>query len=508
MKGADLFLGLSVKGLVTQEMVKSMAANPIVFAMANPDPEISYEDAMAAREDVLLATGRSDYPNQVNNVLGFPFIFRGALDVRATAINEEMKKAAVYALADLAKEDVPEEVSNAYNTKVLKYGREYFIPKPLDPRLIIKISTAVAKAAMDTGVAKKPIKDFEKYQEELGDRIGTGNKLVRKIYAQAKTDPKKLVFADAENYNVLRAAEICLNEGIAKPILIGRKEQIMQIIEEYKLNDLLNNSKIIDPYSEEKKAQRQKYGQLFYEKRSRKGIHQKEATEKMYNRNYFGAMMVEHGEADAFITGYSTKYKEAIRPILEVVRCNEEIKHIAGMYIVISDQKPMFFADTTVNKAPDAQTIVDTTLTVSKTIKWFGENPIVALLSYSNFGSTSTGSPERVREAVNILHKEHPEIIVDGEMQANFALNTKLRDSHFPFSKLKGLNVNTLVFPNLSSGNIAYKMMQEIGGSEVIGPVLCGIKRPIHVVQLGSSVREIVNMAAIAVVNAQKSPAY
>lgn len=504
MKGADLFLGLSVKDVVTKDMVKSMAKNPIIFAMANPDPEISYEDAKDAREDVLMATGRSDYPNQVNNVLGFPYIFRGALDVRATGINEEMKIAAVKAIAELAREDVPEEVSNAYDdTKHFVYGRDYFIPKPMDPRLITRVSIAVAKAAMKSGIAKNPIKDFKKYEEELIQRTGSADKLVRRIYTQAKTNSKKVVFADAENYNVLRAAEVCYHEGFANPILIGRKDRITKIIEEYKLNDLLENAEIVDPYSEQESGRRQKYAKFFYEKRMRKGVRYKEANEKMYNRNYFGAMMIEHGEADAFITGFATKYSEALTPVMEVIRCAEKIDHIAGMYIVKTKNKPMFFADTTVNRKPDARTLVETTLTVARTIKWLGEKPIISMLAYSNFGNAQGGSPERVREAISILHKEHPEIIVDGEMQANFALNTELRDEHFPFSKLKGKEVNTLIFPNLSSGNISYKMMQEIGDAEVLGPILCGTKRPVHIVQLGASVREIVNMAAIATVDAQ-----
>jgi len=503
MKDADLFLGLSVKDTVTKEMVKSMAKNPIIFAMANPDPEISYEDAKDAREDVLMATGRSDYPNQVNNVLGFPFIFRGALDVRATAINEEMKIAAVYAIAELAREDVPEEVSNAYNTKHLVYGKDYFIPKPMDPRLITRVSKAVAKAAMESGVARKPIKDFEKYEDELIERIGAGNKLIRRIYAQAKTNPKRVVFADADNYNVLRAAEVCIHEGFAEPILLGRKDKIQKIIKDYQLDDLNESATIIDPYAIEERARRQKYAQYFHEKRSRKGIRNRDANERMYNRNYFGSMMIEHGEADAFITGYATKYSEAIKPIMEVIRCTENVEHIAGMYIVMSKQRPMFFADTTININPDAKTLVATTLTVTRTIKWLGEQPVVSMLSYSNFGSTEGGSPGEVKKAVEILHKEHPDIIIDGEMQANFALNPDLRDKHFPFTKLKGMNSNTLIFPDLNSGNIAYKMMQEIGDAEVIGPVICGTKRPVHIVQLGSSVREIVNMAAIAVVDVQ-----
>ncbi len=503
MNGADLFLGLSVKGIVNKDMIKSMAENPIVFAMANPDPEITYEDAKDAREDVLMATGRSDYPNQVNNVLGFPFIFRGALDVRATSINEKMKIAAVHAIAGLAREDVPEEVSNAYNTKHLVFGRDYFIPKPLDPRLITRVSIAVAKAAMDSGVAKQPIEDFEKYQEELLERIGSGNKLIRRIFVQAKLNPKKVIFADAENYNVLRAAEVAMHEGFAEPILLGQKEKILNVISEYKLNDLLESAVIIDPYSPEEKNRRQKYAKFFYEKRNREGVRLRDANLKMFNRNYFGSMMVEHGEADAFITGYDTKYSEALSPILEVIKCSDEIDHIAGMYVVKTKQKSLFFADATVNEDPDCKVLIDTTLTVTRTIKWLGEEPVVAMLSYSNFGSSKTPSPKFVKKAVKTLHKEHPEIMVDGEMQANFALNTKLRDEYFPFSKIKGKDVNTLIFPNLAAGNIAYKMMQEIGETDVLGPILCGTKRPIHIVQLGSSVTEIVNMVAIAVVDSQ-----
>lgn len=503
MNGADLFLGLSVKGLVTKEMVKTMAKNPIIFAMANPDPEISYEDAKDARDDVLIATGRSDYPNQVNNVLGFPFIFRGALDVRASGINEEMKIAAVYAIAELAREDVPEEVSNAYNTKHLVYGKDYFIPKPMDPRLITRVSKAVAKAAIESGIAKRPIEDFDKYEEELIERIGAGNKLIRRIYSQAKSNPKRVVFADADNFNVLRAAEVCIHEGIAEPILIGRVDKINKLIKEYQFDDLKKHATIVDPVTDQERGRRHKYADYFYEKRSRKGVSSRDANNKMYGRNYFGAMMVEHGEADAFITGYATKYSEAIKPIIEVISCTEKIEHIAGMYIVMSKQRPMFFADTTINITPDAEKLVAITLTITRTIKWLGEHPVVSLLSFSNFGSSSGASPNQVKKAVEILHKEHPDIIVDGEMQANFALNPELRDAHFPFTKLKGMNSNTLIFPDLNSGNIAYKMMQEIGDAEVIGPIICGTKRPVHIVQLGSSVREIVNMAAIAVVDVQ-----
>jgi malate dehydrogenase (oxaloacetate-decarboxylating)(NADP+) len=505
MKDSDLFLGLSVKDQVTKPMVKSMAKNPIIFAMANPDPEISYEDAMDARSDVLMATGRSDYPNQVNNVLGFPFIFRGALDVRATAINEEMKIAAVHSLAELAREDVPEEVSNAYNLKHLSFGRDYFIPKPLDPRLISRIAPAVAKAAMDTGVARKPIKDFNKYIESLKDRIGGGDKLLRRIYSQAKTNPKKVVFADAENFNVLRAAEISMHEGFAKPILLGKKDIILEIMSEYKLEDLKKQAEIIDPFSNEAKDRRKKFADYFYEKRSRKGVIKRDANQFMYSSNYFGMMMVEQKEADAFISGYATNYTEAVKPIIEVINCTKKLENIAGMYIVHTKQRNLFFADTTINIRPDVKSLVDTTIMVSNAVKALGEEPVIAMVSYSNFGAGKGESPEIVRKAVEILHKDYPKIIVDGEMQANFALNTELRDKHYPFSKIKGLKVNTLIFPNLSSANIAYKMMQEIGGAEVTGPILCGIGRPVHVVQLGSSVREIVNMTAIAVVDAQNS---
>ncbi len=502
MKDADLFFGLSVKGLVSKEMVKSMAKNPIIFAMANPDPEITYDDAMDARPDAIMATGRSDYPNQVNNVLGFPFIFRGALDVKATAINEEMKKAAVYAIAALAKEDVPEEVNSAYKVKHLTFGKEYIIPKPLDLRLISKVSPAVAKAAIETGVAQSPITDWDAYEEELLERIGRGNKLIRKIHAQAKRNQQKVAFGDAENYNVLRAAQITKSDGFAQPILIGNEEKISEMIKTYELEDLYN-AEIIDPKSKKEEWRRKRNAEYLYKHRKRKGLTTGEADEKMYSKNYFGAMMIEHGEADALITGYSTKYSTALRPIIEVVSCAENIEHLAGMYIMMTKQGPFFFADTTVNRQPDTQTLVNTTLLAAKTIRSMNIEPKIAMVSFSNFGSSKGGSPDRVRKAVEILHRDHPDLIIDGEMQANFALNSQLRNKKFPFNKLQEAKVNTLIFPNLSSGNIAYKMMQEIGNAEALGPILMGINRPINIVQLEASVRQIVNMAAIAVVDAQ-----
>jgi malate dehydrogenase (oxaloacetate-decarboxylating)(NADP+) len=500
MEGADLFMGLSVKGLVTKEMVKSMAANPIVFAMANPDPEISYDDAMDARPDLIMATGRSDYPNQVNNVLGFPFIFRGALDVKATAINEEMKKAAVYAIASLAKMDVPEDVNQAYNQKNLKFGKEYIIPKPLDPRLITVVSPAVAKAAMESGVATEPIKNWEVYKEELANRLGLGNQLIRDMNEKARKNPKKVVFAEATNFNVLKAAQVVLNEGLAEPILLGNRELINELINDNQLD--LPGVEIIDPRSEEEKGRRTKYALTLWGKRKRKGLTYEESKELLFGRNYFGIMMVEAGDADAFVSGTTVRYSQILKPALEIIGTSPKFNHIAGMHIVMTKQGPIFFADTTVNRMPDTQTLVETTVLTASDVRKFGVEPVIAMISYSNFGSVKGGSPERVREAVKILHEKYPEIIVDGEMQANFAFNRENREKHFPFSKLSGKRVNTVIFPNLSSGNAAYKIMQEIGEGEVIGPVLMGMNKPIQVLQIESSVREIVYMATVAVLDA------
>jgi malate dehydrogenase (oxaloacetate-decarboxylating)(NADP+) len=501
LEGADLFLGLSVGNIVTREMIQSMADNPIVFAMANPTPEISYEDAVSARKDVIMATGRSDYPNQVNNVLGFPFIFRGALDVRASVINEEMKIAACHALASLAKEMVPDDVNRAYGLENLTFGRHYLIPKPLDPRLISTVSSAVAKAAVDSGVAAVKISDWDAYKLELNKRLGIDNQLISGIMEKAKQNPKRLVFAEANNLKVLKAAQEVLSEGIAQPILLGNKEVIKRLIDDNFLR--LEEVVIINPVGDEESDRRERYASLFHMKRQRKGMLYDEALEKMYNRDYFGVMMVETGEADAFLSGFSSRYSETIRPALQIVGTNNTMRHIAGMYLMRTKKGPFFFADTTVNIQPTARTLVDTTLLVARAIKKFNIEPRIALVSYSNFGSQKEGSPARVREAVEILHRDYPDILVDGEMQANFAFNKNLRHIRFPFSKLDGLDVNAIIFPNLSSGNIAYKMMQEIGGAEAVGPIVLGLKKSIHILQIESSVREIVNMASIAVVDAQ-----
>ena len=500
MKGADICLGLSVGGMITKEMLASMTTDPIVFAMANPDPEITYEDAMSTRDDVIFATGRSDYPNQINNVLGFPFIFRGALDVRASKINEEMKIAAAEALAELAKEPVPDYVNQAYNVKNLVFGKEYIIPKPMDQRLIVRVASAVAKAAMESGVARKPIKNWDVYVEELNNRLGYDVKILKSIRLEAQQDPKRVVFPEAENLTILKAAQNIIYQGIAKPILLGRVEKINRHI---KVNGLdLNDAIIIDPSSKKETKRRQKYARVFYEVRQRKGIGHNSSKEKMKHRDYFGIMMVEQGEADACISGMTRKYAEAIRPALEIVGSTEQ-RHIAGMYLVMTKKGPFFFADTTMIVCPTVQDLVDTTLLAAQKIKRFNIEPVIALVSYSNFGASKGESARRAREAIKILHRDYPDLIVDGEMQANFALNTELRDKVFSFSKLKNRKVNTLIFPDLDSGNSAYKIMQQIGGAEVVGPILLGVKKPIHIIQRESSVREILDMTAIAVIDAQ-----
>jgi malate dehydrogenase (oxaloacetate-decarboxylating)(NADP+) len=500
MVGADVFMGLSVKDQVTKDMVKSMAENPIVFAMANPDPEISYEDAMEARSDVIMATGRSDYPNQVNNVLGFPFIFRGALDVKATAINEEMKKAAVYALASLAKEDVPESVNRAYNQKNLKFGREYIIPKPLDPRLITTVAPAVAKAAMDSGVATEPITDWDAYKKALASRLGLGNELINLINERARKSPKTVVFSETSNFNILKAAQIVLNEGLAKPILLGNKEVINELLEENQLE--LPGVQIIDPHSDQEQARRTKYALALWGKRQRKGLTYEETKDLMFNKHHFALMMVETGDADAFVAGTTVRYPHILKPALEIIGVHPKFNHIAGMHIVMSKQGPVIFSDTTVNRMPDANGLVETAVLTAENVKRYGIEPVIAMVSYSNFGSARGESPDRVRDAVKILHQKYPEILVDGEMQANFAFNTENRMKHFPFSKLGDKKVNTVIFPGLNSGNAAYKIMQEIGQGEVIGPVLMGMKKPVQILQIESSVREIVYMATIAVIDA------
>ena len=504
IKGADIFLGLSVAGVLTPKMLKTMAKDPIVFAMANPVPEITYEEAIAARKDIIFATGRSDYPNQINNVLGFPFIFRGALDVRARAINEEMKKAAARALADLAKQPVPEVVNIAYNTKNLTFGREYIIPKPLDPRLISSVALAVAKAAVDTGVARKKIYNWDAYRNELNNRLGNENQLIRFITNKAKKSPKRVVFADADNFSVLKAVEIVYQEGIAKPILLGDIKKIKKIIEENNLE--LGKARIINPHSSLEAKIRKRYAKVLFEKRQRKGVTLDEAESLIHNPYYFGVMMVELGDADAFLSGYESKYADTIRPAIQIAGTKPDVRTIAGMYIMMTPKGPFFFADTTVNILPSAEELVDITLLTAEQVTKFNIEPHIALLSYSNFGSAQRGdTPKIMSQVVNILHQDHPDLIVDGEMQANFALNDDLQKNIFPFSKLVDHKVNTLIFPSLNAGNIAYKMMQEIGGSEAIGPILMGINKPIHVLQMGCSVQEIVDMTAMAVVDAQEN---
>ena len=501
MKDADVFLGLSKGGIVAKEMVKSMAADPIVFALANPEPEIPYKEAMSVREDLIMATGRSDHPNQVNNVLGFPFIFRGALDVRATGINEEMKLAAVHAIASLAKETVPDAVSAAYGEKSITFGRDQFIPKPLDPRLIYYVAPAVAKAAMDSGIAKEPITDWDAYESELKKRLGLDNKLVRNITDKAERNPKRVVFAEADNYKILKAAQTAYEEGVAFPILLGRKDKIEEMIHEYSMD--FPEVEIIDPKADEENKRRKEFGLKFFEKRKRKGYTEFEAIQIMRERNYFGSMMVESGQADAMVSGATRRYADVLKPALKVVGTQEDVSKVAGMYILMTKKGPLFLADTTVNFDPTAEEIADITDNVARTIRKLKVHPRIALLSYSNFGSAPGKDSNKMAEATRIIHEKYPTLTVDGEIQANFALNNELKMDKFSFSDLANKEVNTLIFPNLSAGNIAYKLMQEMTEAEAIGPVLVGLKKSIHVLQLGSSVREIVNMVKVAVVDAQ-----
>ena len=499
IKDADVFIGLSSADVLSADMLKSMAKNPIVFAMANPDPEIDYNLAIKTRKDVLMATGRSDYPNQVNNVLGFPYIFRGALDVRATTINEAMKIAAVKAIADLAKKPVPEAVNLAYNTKNLKFGKDYIIPKPLDFRLITAVSPAVAQAAMDSGVAKHAITDWDSYKEELKLRLGMDDALLRAISNKAKLDPKRVVFAEADNYKILKAAQIVKDDGVATPILLGDKHKILELIEANELD--MAGVTIIDP--EEETAKIELYADYLYQKRQRKGITLYEAKKLVHDRNYFGACMVQFGEADALISGLTKNYVQTIRPALQVIGTEPGVDKVAGMYMMLTEKGPVFFGDTTVNVNPSLTELVDLTVLIDRSVKKFNIQPRIAMLSYSNFGSNEGEVPDKTREAVRLLHQNHPDILVDGDMQANFAINPALLKDNFSFSTLNGQAANTLVFPNLASGNIAYKLIQELAGAEAIGPILLGMNKPVHILQLGSSVREIVNMVTIAVVDAQ-----
>lgn len=499
LKGADVFVGLSVANILTPEDINAMAKDPIVFALANPDPEIAYDLAKRTRPDLIMATGRSDHPNQVNNVLGFPYIFRGALDVRATEINEAMKLAAVNALANLAKEPVPDIVIKAYETDKIQFGREYLIPKPLDPRLITTVSPAVAKAAMDSGQATFPITDWGKYHQDLLKRIGIDEKLTARIVERAKKDPKRVVFAEADNHKILKAAQVIQDENIAQPILLGSRKEIERLIVEHSLE--LTECKIVDP--REEKELTEKYARAYYEKRLRKGVSLYDAQRQMRDRNAFGAMMVEFGEADALISGLTRDYSKTILPSLQIIGMGPGVKRVAGMYIMLTKKGNFFFADCTVNVNPTAEELVGIIGLTKNSVKIFDIEPRVAVLSYSNFGSSKGEIPEKAMEAVRLAKQKYPDLIIDGDIQANVALNVELQREIYPFSALTKERANTLIFPNLASGNIAYKLLMEIGGAEAIGPILLGMKKPVHILQLGSSIREIVNMTAIAVVDAQ-----
>ena len=501
MQNADIFIGLSKGNVVTPQMLLSMTKDPIVFAMANPVPEISYDVACATRDDIIMATGRSDHPNQVNNVLGFPFIFRGALDVRATKINEEMKMAAVHALADLAKRSVPEQVNIVYDEVSLSFGREYIIPKPFDPRLIYEIPPAIAKAAMDSGVALEPILDWEKYREELMERSGTGSKEIRILHNRAKSNPKSVVFAEADHLDVLKAAQRVYEEKLGTPILLGRKELILALKEEIGFTaDVL----IIDPKTDEEKERRQRFGEAYWKRRQRKGRTLSEAVKLMRERNYFAAMMVNENEADALITGYSRPYPTVVKPMLELIEKDKGVSRIAATNLMLTKQGPIFLADTTINVNPSAKDLAKISQMTSKLAKMFGMKPNVAMLSFSNFGSSNSETSKKIREAVSYIHRHFPHVIIDGEIQADFALNPEMLAKEFPFSKLNGKKVNVLIFPNLESANITYKLLKQIDGAESIGPIILGFSKPVHILQLGSSVDEMVNMAALAIVDCQE----
>jgi malate dehydrogenase (oxaloacetate-decarboxylating)(NADP+) len=501
MKGADIFLGLSVGGILKPEMIAAMAKDPIVFAMANPTPEIGYEEAKAVREDLIMATGRSDFPNQVNNVLGFPFIFRGALDVRASEINDEMKLAAAKALACLAKKPVPDIVNLAYNEKSLSFGPEYIIPKPVDPRLITTISMAVAKAAMESGVATKPIKNWDAYETQLAKRLGLDNQVMKFILKRAKSKPKRIVFAEAENLKVLKAVREVLDEGIAKPILLGRKANIDAICEEHHID--LGDIEIFDFKHPDNAGLLAEFAELFYEKRKRRGFTKWEAEKQVRKSNYFAAMMLETNRADGVISGLTKNYPDAIRPALQIIGKKPGVNKVAGMYLLLSKQGPLFFSDTTINFQPSVADLVEITELTSEAVERFNLKPKIAMLSYSNFGSADGDDALKMRAATSILKEKHPEWVIEGEMQAHLAFDKELRQQNYPFATLGNDTANTLIFPNLSSANIAYNLLKEAADIEYIGPILLGLRKPVHVLQLGASVREIVNMVAITVVEAQ-----
>jgi malate dehydrogenase (oxaloacetate-decarboxylating)(NADP+) len=499
--GADMFLGLSVAGALKKELLLKMTKDPIVFALANPVPEIMYEEAMSVRDDVIMGTGRSDYPNQINNVLGFPFIFRGALDVRASSINDEMKLAASRALAELATEPVPDEVNVAYHATNFAFGRDYIIPKPFDPRLITRLAPAVAKAAMETGVARKPITDWAAYREILVKKLGISNPLVRQLRFRAMADPKRVIFADAENYKMLKAAEFAHNQKVATPILLGNETKIRNLIKEHELE--LNGVEIIDPRSDRETGRREQFAQLLFKKGQRNGVTYQSALARMIHRNYYAPMLVETSYADAMVSGLTNNYPETINPAMDIIGKKPGASLVSGMYIINTKSGPIFFADCTVNKNPTAEQLVEITLQSAYAVKQFNVEPRVAMLSYSNFGSNPGRIPSMVKEAVSILHRDYPDLIVDGEIQANVALNPELLEENFSFSKLNGTTANTLIFPYLTAANIAYKLMHEMGKMEVIGPIINGLNKSVHVLQMGSSVTEIIHMVMVAVVDAQ-----
>jgi malate dehydrogenase (oxaloacetate-decarboxylating)(NADP+) len=500
-KDADVFLGLSVGNILSADMIKSMAKNSIVFAMANPDPEIAYEDAVAARKDIIMATGRSDYPNQVNNVLGFPYIFRGALDVRASQINEAMKLAAVKALAEMTKTAVPDIVNLAYNQKNMVFGPEYIIPKPLDPRLLATVAPAVAKAAIESGVAQNPITDWDKYVLDLNKRLGLDNQVMRAIGTKARRDPRRIVFVEADNQKILKAASILYDDGVAYPILLGDETRIRKIAIENQID--VSEIPIIDPKSDAMEDKRNFYAELFFKKRQRKGFNYYESKKMMRDRTYYGCMMVETGDADAMISGLTRNYVDAIKPALQIIGTEEGVKKIAGMYLLLTKRGPLFLADTTVNFNPTAEELADITIMVAREVRNFNITPRIAMLSYSNFGSSDSPEAKLVAEATKLVKQRNPSLIVDGEMQAWVPFNKDILKDNFPFSDLVDEDVNVLIFPNLAAGNVAYNLLKEVGGADAIGPILLGIKKPVHVLQLGSSVRSIINMANIAVVDAQ-----
>lgn len=501
MVDSDVFIGLSMANIVSPEMLLSMAKNPIVFAMANPDPEVKYEVAVATRKDIIMATGRSDHPNQVNNVLGFPFIFRGALDVRATKINEAMKMAAVEALARLAKEAVPEQVNIAYGETRLTFGKDYIIPKPFDPRLIAEVPPAVAKAAMESGVAKEPITDWEDYQDVLRERMGSDNKLVRLLLNRAKLNPKRVVFAEADQLAVVKAAQIVHEEGVAIPILLGRKDNIKSLMDEIEFDH--DEVIIIDPKTDEEDERKNKYAKVYWEQRKRKGVTFYAAQRLMRERNYFAAMMVNEGDADALISGYSRSYPTVVKPMLEVIGMAKGVNRVAATNVMMTKRGPLFLSDTSINIDPNSKELIKIAQMTAQVVKMFGLKPVMAMTSYSNFGSSASPMASKVREAVEYLHRHVPELIVDGELQIDFALNNEMLKERFPFSKLVGQKVNTLIFPNLDSANITYKLIKELNEADSIGPIMMGMRKPVHILQLGASVDEIVNMTAIAVIDAQ-----